>query len=182
MRALVLPTATVKKKFGSAPIAGVCEAIRKERRKLTNRLDFDDALLVAIRNGKLADARTALAQGASPNAASTLIDETGCIETLPALYEACWRQNELMVRLLLKSGADPNSVWSRRGEHIYEEIPCLMFCIHMFEIVKVMLQNGADPNKPSTLGEGLSEKMSPLEYVRTSDVRMLLMRFGAHKA
>ena len=116
-------------------------------------MDPDADLLTAVTEGKLAVARQALAKGASSNAETIERDDRGCSTATPALYIACLHGNELMVRLLLGAGADPNAVWKRRGIVDFEEIPCLVAAFPHSHIVELLLKSGANTNKPSIWGE-----------------------------
>lgn len=141
----------------------------------------DKALLRAVAEGKLAEARAALLKGASPNAELTDFAH-GASTWTPALYIAASEGNELMVRLLLKAGANPNVTWKRRGIVDFEEVPCLIVAFPHLEIVRLLLQHGADPNRPSIWGEDRANETSPMESAKGNEaVRKLLMQYGGRK-
>lgn len=141
----------------------------------------DAILLSAVADGKLATARQALARGASPDAERVEREDNGCWQSTPALYLAAQSGNELMVRLLLKAGANPNAVWKRRGIVDFEEIPCLIAAFPHFEIVRLLLHGGSDPNKPSIWGEDRSNATSPLAHAQNfPEVQKLLLAYSGN--
>ena len=140
----------------------------------------DLALLTAVEAGKLAAARAALGDGASPDALRVVSEDHGCQSSTPALYTACQSGNEPMTRLLLSAGANPNAIWKRRGMLDFEERPCLIAAFEHPEIVRLLLESGADPNQPSLWGEDCSNYTSPLSHARGKpELECLLKRYGA---
>lgn len=139
----------------------------------------DAILLSAVGDGKLATARKALAKGASPDAERVEREDNGCSQSTPALFLAAQSGNELMVRLLLKSGANPNAAWKRRGIVDFEEIPCLVAAFPYLQIVELLLKGGANPNKPSAWGEDRCNEISPMASAKDDvNLRALLAQYG----
>lgn len=137
-------------------------------------------LFAAVKSGDLVTARAALANGASPHAEFFASKANGSFTSTPVLYFACQSGNELVARLLLSAGANPNAIWKRRGMLDFEECPCLIAALAHPEIVRLLLESGADPNKPSLWGEDCSNYTSPLSHARGKpELEDLLRRYGA---
>jgi hypothetical protein len=141
----------------------------------------DQLLLAAVRTGNLEAARTALVNGASPNAIANVNEtpEGGPWSRTPALYSAVTRGDAPMVELLLKNGADPNGAFERQSID-FETIPSLVAALRHHDIAAMLLQAGADPTLPSTWGEDRTTYTFPLAHAKGNvELQKLLKSYGA---
>ena len=144
------------------------------------KLPQNARLISAVEIGDLRVARDALEAGASANATRDLKDEFSCTSSTPALYTACTRADATMVQLLLGKGADPNVLFRRRGMVDFETRSCLIAAMPHVDIVRMLLNAGADPNLGSSWGEDRTTETSPLSHAHGSpDVEGLLRAHGA---
>lgn len=133
-------------------------------------------LISAVEVGDLKVARDALEAGASANATRDLKDEFSCTSSTPALYTACARADAPMVQLLLGKGADPNMLFRRRGMVDFETRSCLIAAMPHVDIVRMLLNAGADPDLGSSWGEDRTTETSPLSHAHGNPVVVSLLR------
>lgn len=97
-----------------------------------------------------------LKHGANPNAEwSAKYDENGGRKT--ALFDAARRKNLELVKLLTEAGADVNkpAVVADRGGDDRLAMPVMSACLDTPEIVRYLLERGADPNAVVIRGQTL---------------------------
>lgn len=97
-----------------------------------------------------------LKHGANPNAeGSAKYDENGGRRT--ALFDAAGRKNLELVKLLTDAGADVNkpAVVADRGGDDRLAMPVMSACLDTPEIVRYLLERGADPNAVVIRGQTL---------------------------
>ena len=97
-----------------------------------------------------------LKHGANPNAElSAKYDENGGRKT--ALFDAAGRKNLELVKLLTEAGADVNkpAVVADRGGDDRLAMPVMSACLDTPEIVRYLLERGADPNAVVIRGQTL---------------------------
>mgnify|MGYP001337490785 CR=1 FL=1 len=111
----------------------------------------DESLYQAVRRKDVDYALKALKSGASAN--YVYIDKTPTYtDCFPVLYTACKEKKKELVELLLAHGADPNAEFDQRAVWGSEHEPCLFAALDphrpSVDIVRVLLEGGADPNVP----------------------------------
>jgi ankyrin repeat protein len=105
----------------------------------------DTELYEAVSNGDVPAAERALLNGASARYAH-VEDGPGWSCYTPVLYAACERHDRAAVELLLAHGADPNVHRDERAVWGSDSKPCLIAAFPSVEIVRLLLEKGADPN------------------------------------
>ncbi len=107
--------------------------------------EVDERLYQAVEQNDLRAASKALEDGASANYIHRESERS--VSTCEAvLYVACKMRNKELVELLLAGGADPNADYSEAAVWGNASIPCLYEAIPSIEIVRALLEKGANPN------------------------------------
>lgn len=146
----------------------------------------DQRLVAAVECNDVDLTRTALAGGASANAAVEIdASEQTFSErsTTPALFIACKAGNDELVALLLEHGADPNAPMYRQGILDHEKVTCLNVALSNKNIVLRLLKAGADPDNPNYWGEDCTTDYYPLDNAAHDiEIKALLRQFGAKRS
>jgi Ankyrin repeat len=148
---------------------------------LADQKALDALLIAAVAEGDATRVRRLLEQGASANAIDSLTypDVPAWHRDTPVLYSACKMQRADVVALLLGHGADPNAMLSAYENMLHEEIPSLFMAFPSVSIAGLLLEAGADPNKPRWQREDAGWERFPLGEAPTEELKALLRRYGA---
>jgi hypothetical protein len=142
----------------------------------------DEQLYEAVLRDDLLAARGALNLGACASYVHTDEKQWVRVETA-VLFIACEKKNAEMVNLLLAHGANPNG---ERYEHAVwgsERDPCVFAAIPSEDIVKELLEKGADPNVPRASREDCHTEETALQAVQGNpELLRLLKQHGAREA
>ena len=102
------------------------------------------------------------------------------------VYEACEQKNKKLVELLLANGADPNAEYDQSASWGSEHEPCLFAALKppraSVQILRVLLEGGADPNIPRVWRENYDHEVTALSIAENSGNRelvALLKEYGA---
>lgn len=98
---------------------------------------------------------------------------------IAVLSLACMRKNKDLVDLLLSGGADPNAGYSLSSTWVTESKPCLLAAIPYIEIVRALLEKGADPNIPGWLTENRTPQTALQAASDERELIDLLKQYGA---
>jgi len=146
----------------------------------------DEQLYQAVRRNDVESALKALKSGASSNYVHVDKDPT-YTDRFPVLYAACQEKNKELVELLIAHRADPNAEFDQRAVWGSEHEPCLFAALKAerpsVDIVRVLLESGADPNVPRIWREESSHEVSAIYIAGIShngdELIALLRQFGA---
>ncbi len=132
----------------------LCNALLLECMEVQQNLDANQELINAVKSGNLEGVEAALSKGADVNHATN--------EDMTALSLAARDGHEGIVRVLLEHKADAN-----RGYP-------LLFAMDKgrINIVKILIEAGADPNEADNFGHSALMEAAMLGYTQT--VRLLL--------
>lgn len=147
---------------------------------LPDQKALDAQLIAAVAEGDAARICRLLDQGASPNASQSLTypDVPAWYRDTPVLYTACKMQRADIVAMLLGRGADPNAMLSAYENMLHEEIPSLFVAFPSVTIVELLLEAGADPDKPRWQREDASWERFPVREAPSEELKALLRRYG----
>lgn len=148
-------------------------------REISEPEALNEELFDAVIREDVAAARSALENGASGRYERSVQDSSGC-DTIPALFVACQKKNRALIERLLAHGADPN-VPLRVDAMISEEKTCLIAVFPSVELAALLLESGADPNKPDWWKENHVWPTYPLEAAHDEQLEALLRRHRARK-
>ena len=141
--------------------------------------NIEESLVHAVQKQDITTATALLAQGASPNA-PVKTDDGYCRTTTTALFAACESKNVALVKLLLDRGADPNIEYRMRSINEFEYSCCLIAASPSFEISRLLLGAGANPNGTITYGESDRFVRTALKVAEGNpELTKLLKEFGA---
>ena len=148
-----------------------------------------ERLYQAVQRNDFNSALKALESGASANYVH--VDEVRVARTsVPVLYEACENQNINLVELLLAHGADPNAEFDQSASWGSEHEPCLFGALSpsgpvkhpSVEIVRALLEGGADPNIPRVWRKNFNNEVFAIDRARgNQELIALLKKYGAGK-
>ncbi len=119
---------------------------REARGRIVIMSEVDERLYQAVEQNDLSVASEALENGASANYIHREGDSRTYDTCEAVLYVACKMRNKELVELLLAGGADPNAEYSENAVWGNSSIPCLYEAIPSIEIVRALLEKGANPN------------------------------------
>jgi ankyrin repeat protein len=146
--------------------------------------ELNKRLVEAVAGDDLDTARECLAAGASANHA--VVSETPGFnhESTSVLYTACQNRNTAMVELLLADGADPNNGYWEASIIDSKSTPCLIAALSSIEIVRRLLEKGADPNATRRSREDRLSEESALWIAQEGlrdipELAQLLIEYGA---
>jgi hypothetical protein len=105
----------------------------------------DEDLYQAVRRGDIGAAAQALMGGADANYVHEE-DFGNCRTRTPVLYLACERHDAAAVQLLLAHGAVTGCYRDERAVWGSDRTPCLIAAFPSSDVVRILLEAGADPN------------------------------------
>lgn len=145
---------------------------------------IDEQLYQAVKRNDMDAALEALKSGASAKYMHVDRDPIGRTR-IPALFAACKEQNIMLVELLLSHGANPNAEYDDSATYGSKHEPCLFAALPSFEIVKALLESGADPNIPSVWREDRHNERTVIEAAwgdqaaQDNELVLLMKQYGA---
>lgn len=117
-------------------------------------------LAYSIGVGDSAGIKAALAKGADPNSVTTLADEEVAVPNQTMLTFAVMKCSPMMVKELLKAGADANQADPDGRTPLVTAINA-----HDVSIARILLSMGADPGKPGINRFDKSVMQTPMQAV-----------------
>ena len=150
---------------------------------------IDERLFRAVQRDDVDAAVEALKRGASANPIH-IDEDTTVRDRIPVLYAACKKQNRKLVELLLAHGADPNAEFDQSASWGSEHEPCLFGALSpsgpvkhaSVEIVRALLESGADPNIPRVWRENFDNEVFAIDRAwGNQELIALLTKYSAGK-
>ncbi len=150
----------------------------------------NERLFRAVQRNDVKAALEALKSGASANYIHIDDKDPKVTDRTPVLYEACKEQNKELVELLLAHGADPNAEYDQSATWGSQHEPCLFAALTppgldrqpSTEIVRALLESGADPDIPRVWREERNNEVSTFGRAWGNPALMaLLKRYSARK-
>jgi ankyrin repeat protein len=123
--------------------------------------DVNRELFEAVSRGDVRAAERALLSGASANYTHAESGPGWDTQT-PVLYVACERRDRAAVELLLAHGAKTDAYQKDRAAWGSEDKPCLIAAFPSVEIVRLLLEKGANPNVSHGWREDCNNESSAL--------------------